>query len=378
MQNSKTEMQKESPFWGILADAEEVQVREIDFTPPSGASPAPNGIDAVLKEFESNSVDLDRRAFLVRIKPNPIPKTEKEIRKELLHNTPFLLENAELLLRTREFVLARHLYAYILRDLPTETRALRGLGICLLKLGDLLASRKCFKALLDLSPSEENWFWIGQCYLTEGNDSLALHYFHKIAHPELIPLPERFDLYKEMGNCLTRMDRFEIAEVNYRNALQIDPQSDVVHVNLGTLELQRGRAPQALLAFEAALKLNPQNPKAHCGVGMALLSENKFEEAEVQLTACLDIDSQSTVALHQLLTIAHSKDDYGIVKERLNRFLTRAPHNADMRFALAAVLFREQEWAACEVELEMTLSHAPEHKKSKELLEEIRFNRHRS
>jgi len=73
MQKNPNENQiKESPFWNLLAGAEEVQIREVTAPNENGKEEVTTSIQNVLEEFDSDREPTRHRAFVIRVKtPKP-------------------------------------------------------------------------------------------------------------------------------------------------------------------------------------------------------------------------------------------------------------------------------------------------------------------
>ena len=66
-------------------------------------------------------------------------------------------------------------------------------------------------------------------------------------------------------------------------ALAIEPNSALVHHNLGGALLRKGEAAGAVRAFRAALASNPRFAESHAALGFALLTQERLAEARASL-----------------------------------------------------------------------------------------------
>ncbi len=352
--------QSESPFFNLLAEADEVQIREIPTDAPDRVM---SSLEKTIKEFESNKDSQSLRTFFVHIKTPPakIAATPKPAPGAKKYDVDGLRASAELLLENQDYLLARNLFSYLLQQNLRDPIGLRGLGICLYKLGEINSSRKCFRALTELYQSEEAHYWLGVGYQSESNDSQAVFHFERVLTPGLLTADQRFDLYKSHGNCLTRMGKLDQAEAKYLAALELSPTSDTIQVNFGTLMIQRREWKRAFAYFERGAELNPKSSKAQCGLGLSSLGMGLLAPAKQHFNLALDIDPTCLVALHQLIELAPETGDIPELKSRLRAYLERDPNHADNHFALGALLFKENNWKQADFHLGRALELRPGH-----------------
>lgn len=300
-------------------------------------------------------------------------QSEKELTapSQDARSTDELLENATVLLENREYLLARHLFSAVLKRNLKEPEALKGLGICLLRLGEPGAARKCFRALWDLFGAPPAAFFIAQCFTCEKEDLLALEWFRRLKVPALLNQADRFEYYRELGNCFSRLGDYTEAERAYQQALEIQPKSDAICVNLGSLEIQRDHLKLAIAYFERALNLNPQNTKAFGGLGIVAFQSQDFVLAARFFGKALDLDTQNALALHQLIECGEHVDLFAEIRRRAEKFLEKEPNHLRIRFSLAALLYQENCWKECETELDRVLTMEPTHLNAKKLKEEL-------
>lgn len=365
MLKSPQKTNNDSPFFNLLADADEVQIREIASDQPDKMV---SSLEKTLRDFDHEKDSKNLRTFFVHIKtPAPAPKVEAE---KLPYDSQQLLQSAELLLENHDYLLARNLFSYLLQQNLKDPGALRGLGICLFKLGEVVSSRKCFRALIELHQSEEAHYWLALGYQADTKDLVAVEHFNQVKSPQNFSADQRFDFYKNYGNCLTRMGQLDRAEGQYLRALELSPTSDTIHVNLGTLLIQRQEWGKARERFSRAAELNPNSSRAQCGLGLTALAMERGTEAKKFFHHALDLDAQNLVALHQLLELS-SAEDGPALKLRLRAFLEKDPNHADTHFALAALLFKEGSWKACEIHTTRALEINPKHDRALKLRSDL-------
>jgi Flp pilus assembly protein TadD len=353
MHKSTQRTKADSPFFNLLADADEVQIREIPSDQPERMV---TSLEKTLRDFEYEKDSKNLRTFFVHIKTPPAPAP---VAPKSAHDPELLTQSAELLLENQDYVLARNLYSFLLEQNLKNPAALRGLGICLYRLGEVVSSRKCFRALVELFQNEEAHYWLGVGYQGESKDAIAVTHFEQIKKPEAFTADQRFDFFKCFGNCLTRLSQLDRAEGLYLKALELSPTSDTIHVNLGTLFIQKKDWPSAIARFARAVELNPKSSRALCGLGLATLASGKIAEAKTHLNRALDLDVTNLVAIHQLLEIAKEPHESPILKARLRAYLEKDPKNADIHHALATLLFKEGCWKECEYHNSKAMELAP-------------------
>lgn len=374
MTNEASVELKQSPFFDVLSDAESIQVREV--APSTQGAIIANLTDAI-KGFEQDSSGLETRSFLITVK-KPVklstPQTPAQTQNSELQS---VLIKAEILLKNEDYLLARNLFSYVLRKDIKNCQALRGLGDCLLNLGDTTAAKKCFTALAEVHSWIEGYALLGICLIKENNDKAALDAFTKVKDPSKLSAENKFKFYKELGNCLTRLERFTEASENYHHALSLNPRSHTVLINLGTLEIQRKRYDKATQYFQQAIDFYPAAAKAYCGIGLVADINGEREVAEIYFNKTLDTDCLNSVALHQLYALAETDKDWRNLRLRLVQALIKDPSHLDNRFLLAATLLKQNDWVGCEGELNVILLKHPNHPKARILRDELSLHRHR-
>jgi Tfp pilus assembly protein PilF len=99
---------------------------------------------------------------------------------------------------------------------------------------------------------------------------------------------------------LVRQGDFEGAEDYYNKAYTLNPDSDTLLVNFGTLEVQRQDYDKSLYCFRQAVEVNKRNDKAWVGLAMVHAQFGDQELAWANLETALDINPKNRTAVHLL------------------------------------------------------------------------------
>ena len=82
-------------------------------------------------------------------------------------------------------------------------------------------------------------------------------------------------LYSWLGVVRDDLKQYQAAEQAHRKAIELDPNKDIFHNNLGNNLLLQGRKDEAAAEFRQALKLNPKSEIARNNLGLAVASQPK-------------------------------------------------------------------------------------------------------
>ena len=128
------------------------------------------------------------------------------------------------------------------------------------------------------------WKALGVMLLLQGRSAEALGPMRKAA--EL--LPGDAEAHNNLGNTLKVQGRLSEAEVSYRQALSIRPDS-AAHNNLGNTLKVQGRLSEAEVNYRQALSIRPDFAEAHNNLGVTLKAQARLVEAEVSYRQALSI-----------------------------------------------------------------------------------------
>jgi tetratricopeptide (TPR) repeat protein len=144
---------------------------------------------------------------------------------------------------------------------PTDVLSRKNLGVNYMKLGDLDKAAKEFRAVLQVTPEDENLKFI-----------MAVLYGEQKAYPqseeilnELIrKRPDQYIYYLQRGYLREKMGRLEQAIEDYGGSARLAPQQPSPYRQMGNLYLyERGDSGKAIECYtEAVSRMNPSDPKA--------------------------------------------------------------------------------------------------------------------
>jgi tetratricopeptide (TPR) repeat protein len=112
--------------------------------------------------------------------------------------------------------------------------------------------------IVNSGPTDMELVSIAQIYLDHDEVDKAGKYLRQTVDP----IKETVPIFNNYAVALRQADRLEDATEIYLRCLKIDPESDVLHFNVGVLYAKSGKLAEAKEALENALKLDPENQYA--------------------------------------------------------------------------------------------------------------------
>jgi len=94
--------------------------------------------------------------------------------------------------------------------------------------------------------------------------------------------PNDEDVHYNLGLAYTRLGKLDEAIRQYNEALRIFPNYAEAHNNLGNVLMRAGRTEEATAQFESAVKVMPDYASAHNNLGTALQRAGRTNEALLQ------------------------------------------------------------------------------------------------
>jgi len=119
-------------------------------------------------------------------------------------------------------------------------------------------AERVMSSILSSNPSDLNLVDAARLYLDIGEVEKAGSCLGQTVEP----IPETVHVFNTYGIALRKAGKYEESMVIYGKCLQIVPDSDVLHFNLGFLYAATGKIDDAKKTLMHTLKLNPDNQPA--------------------------------------------------------------------------------------------------------------------
>jgi tetratricopeptide (TPR) repeat protein len=311
-------------------------------------------------------------------------ETIRHVRVEEKDSTPPELTRAEDLIQNRNYAGAEPLLHKVVQDDPANYVAWFDLGFAENGLGktedSITAYRKSVAAKPDVFESnlnlgiqlakagqpEAEQFLRAATQLTptshvaEGQErawiSLA-HVLEKTKPDDAIAAyqqasklqPKDPEPYLSAGVLLENEGKFADAQIQYKQALVIDPSSDALTA-LANLYMRGRRFPDAEESLHRLVAAQPENAAAHIQLGRVLAAEGKNDAAvsELQTGAKLaPADASLQRELADLYTTLGKNDKAEVLYRSL---LTKGPNDPELHRGLGQSLLRQKKYADAQQE----------------------------
>ena len=271
-----------------------------------------------------------------------------------------LFQNARILIDNAEHALAENILRLMLSRNSNCTQAIYWLTHCFLAQSRFAEAEQLAGVLVRLRPDVYTQALLGETHYQLAKYELALTtYLQASRCLEIDPL-QLYEINKNIGNIYVRQGDFESAKEFYDKAHRLQPDSDVLAVNLGTLDIQQNKLDSAVNHFRRAIALNSENDKAWVGLALVHRHFADHELSWANLNRALDINPLNKTAVQLILEWADEMPKWETVAFRLKEFLGLSGLDAEVSLALAKVLIHIGSWAEAKIELERATNLNPE------------------
>lgn len=306
------------------------------------------------------------------------PKKQlKEIKLPALPQTPAMIANAEMLKKHHE----REAAKVLLREtLNLEPRHPVALSKMVSVLPNDAAHRdekfKVAQAFDKVTDSPEAALEVAKIYYELGELDMALESYFRAANRIDEENAMVFEIYKDIGNIFVRQKDYDGAEEYYHKAFALNPDSDTLQVNLGTLEIQREDWPEACLRFRSAIGCNDKNDRAWVGLALAHHQMGDIELAFANLEKAVDLNPANRTAIQLIATWGQKYDRQEVAIDAIQNYLSQGEVDEDMSLALIELFCEKKEFSLAQLELVRLMAWSPEREDLYILEEKLRDQIH--
>lgn len=164
---------------------------------------------------------------------------------------------------------------------------------------------------------------LGAVYYQKRQLEIALEEFTAAAKID----PDFGLAYNGLGLVHAALGQDDLADANFRRALQIEPNSSESHNNYGGFLCSRNRIDESIKEFMAAVKnpLYATPAVAYTNAGICALRKQDAVNAEVYFQKAMQVDPLFNVAAYQLATIQFNRKDAVSAKRTLQNAILSQP-----------------------------------------------------
>lgn len=171
--------------------------------------------------------------------------------------------------------------------------------------------------------------------------------------------PDSYVLHDNLGVALADQGKLEEAIRHHHRAIELGPPHGRTHNNLGVSLRQVGDLEGAIEQYRLAIQYSPDYIKAKLNLGVALGKQGKVKEAVDQYEQILKQDPEFAEAHYNLANLLVKSKNDDEAQRHYRAALAIRPNYSEARHALAALLFRDSKAKQAIAELRELLRRAP-------------------
>jgi tetratricopeptide (TPR) repeat protein len=345
-------------------------------------------LEEVAIRFKTSDEQFEYQHFLVQIRrsklpsPPPFKKTSEPTKADPVlkqdavskvdkEDIQFLNQNADLLLQAGEIALARNIYRAMLKSGEASDIAYAGLAACADREGLMDQAIQFAWDSVAFAPNQRGYQLLAQLLVQQGRDQEAAQALQRALKSLSLPNSDAAEYYKMMGNCQSRLGKIEDAEASFLKSLELNPTSDEVQSNLGSLFLEQGRIQDAKRRYQDALAANPENDKAWVGLGLCYVALADKDSAHEAFARSLEKNLRNSTAIFHLVKCAYEIKKYSTAEKMLSNYVEIAPVSPSLLYSLAGLQFHVGKRKEAGATAKRILQIRADHQGAKDLIKKI-------
>ncbi len=252
---------------------------------------------------------------------------------------------------------------------PENSRAWRGLGVSLEKLGLYESAIASFQQAIDLDPKyAHSHIYLGCVYSKQGKHELAIascqqaiNLDPKSAAPHLglvyvysnqgkyelafascqqaINLnPKSAAPHLGLVYVYSNQGKYELAFASCQQAIDLDPKSACLHSNLGYVYRSQGEYELAIASYQQAIDLDPKLANPHNGLGYVYRTQGEYELAIASYQQAINLDPKLAKPHNGLGYVYRTQGEYELAIASCQQAINLDPKFAYPKFNLGIVM----------------------------------------
>jgi choline-sulfatase len=142
--------------------------------------------------------------------------------------------------------------------------------------------------------------------------------------------PNVIDAWFMMGNEYYRRHEYTRAIAEYKRALELKPDYDLVVINMANAYRALGRDEEAMIGYRRFIELDPGNAQIRYETAQILIDNGKLDEAQTELTHALALEPKLAAARNALGVLALRRGDTSGADREIRAAIAEKP---DVRLA---------------------------------------------
>jgi protein O-GlcNAc transferase len=231
---------------------------------------------------------------------------------------------------------AEHIYKEILNDQPNNYYALNYIGILYYQLGNYDSAIEYIKKALELNPTADAYYNLGNIYKEYGQLSDALSYFQKALELD----PNNADAFNNEGIIYKDKKEYDEAITCFKKAIQLNPNHVISYYNLGVVYKDKNQLDDAISCFNKALELNPNSIAAYYNLGNIFQQKKQIDDAIVYYQKAIQLNPNYADVYYNLGLLYQEKGQFNNATINFQRAIQINPNLVDANYCLGVSLQR--------------------------------------
>ena len=148
-------------------------------------------------------------------------------------------------------------------------------------------------------------------------------------------------VHNNLGNFFLQNGRGDEAAEQFRKALEIEPRYALAHNNLGAALYQLGRVDEAVTHYQKALEIEPRYAQAHNNLGIALFQKGQVDAAIAHFQKALAIQPNNAEIYNNFGNALREKGEVDEALSCFQKAVAIAPEFAGAQENLGMILFQK-------------------------------------